>query len=109
MRSSPAERSFHTYSWNHLRASGPAVATSSIEVVPIVDSAYGMPRRWATRTTARSPSWFIIRVNPVGANANGRADGRADHVGGRVDVGHVVQDRRLELQLAEQRAARGAG
>jgi hypothetical protein len=45
MRSSPAERSFHTYSWNHLRASGPAFATSSIEVVPIVDSAYGMPRR----------------------------------------------------------------
>ena len=40
-----------------------------------MDSAYGMPRRWATRTTARSPSWFIIRVNPVGANANGSADG----------------------------------
>ena len=39
MRSSPAERSFHTYSWNHLRASGPAAATSSMEVVPIVDRA----------------------------------------------------------------------
>ena len=39
IRSSPAERSFHTYSWNHFRAPGAAAATSSIDVVPIVDSA----------------------------------------------------------------------
>ena len=73
-RSSPASRSFHTYSWNHFRASGAAAATSSIDVVPIVDSAYGIPICSATLTTALSPSWFIIRVNPVGANANGSSE-----------------------------------
>src|SRR6266496_598666 len=30
-----------------------------------------MPARSATRATARSPSWCIIRVKPVGANRNG--------------------------------------
>jgi hypothetical protein len=35
-----------------------------------------MPTSPATRTTARSPWWCIIRVNPVGANASGSADGR---------------------------------
>lgn len=39
MRSSPRDRSRHTYNWNHLRAPGAAAATSSIEVVPIVDRA----------------------------------------------------------------------
>ena len=45
-------------------------------MVPIVDSAYGMPARAATRATAGSPSVCIIRVNPVGANTTGSADGR---------------------------------
>ena len=35
----PAPRSRHTYNWNHLRAAGAAAATSSMEVVPRVDSA----------------------------------------------------------------------
>ena len=47
-----------------------------MEVVPIVDSAYGMPARAATRATAGSPSVCIIRVNPVGAKTSGSADGR---------------------------------
>ena len=38
-----AARSRHRYSWNHCRASGAAAASPSIDVVPIVDSAYGMP------------------------------------------------------------------
>ena len=42
-----------------------------MDVVPIVDSAYGMPTRSATRATAGSPSVCIIRVKPVGANPNG--------------------------------------
>jgi hypothetical protein len=45
-------------------------------VVPRVDSAYGMPTCSATEATAGSPSWCIIRVNPVGANPNGRVDRR---------------------------------
>ena len=47
-----------------------------MEVVPIVDSAYGMPTRAATRATAGSPSVCIIRVKPVGAKTRGSADGR---------------------------------
>ena len=42
-------------------------------VVPIVDSVWGTPTSCATDATARSPSVCIIRVKPVGANANGRA------------------------------------
>ena len=34
-----------------------------------------MPTRAATRATADSPSVCIIRVNPVGANTSGAADG----------------------------------
>ena len=57
-----------------MRASGAAAARSSIDVVAIVDRPIGMPLRCATRPTAASPSWFIIRVKPVGAKANGSAD-----------------------------------
>ena len=39
----------------------------------MVVSAYCMPARSATRTTAGSPSCCIIRVKPVGANENGSA------------------------------------
>ena len=67
-------RSRHTYSWNQRRAPGAAAATSSIVVVPIVDSAYGIPTCSATVATARSPVWCIIRVKPVGPNANGIAE-----------------------------------
>jgi len=42
-------------------------------VVPIVDRVWGTPISCATDATARSPSVCIIRVNPVGANANGSA------------------------------------
>ena len=41
----------------------------------MVDRAYGMPMRAATRATAASPSVCIIRVNPVGPKANGAAAG----------------------------------
>ena len=44
--------------------------------MPMVDNAYGMPARSATRATAGSPSVCIIRVKPVGANPNGAAAGR---------------------------------
>ncbi len=37
----------------------------------MVDSANVTPARCAARAAARSPSWCIIRVNPVGASANG--------------------------------------
>ena len=56
--------------------SGEASATASGDVVPSVDSAYGMPSRPATRVTAGSPSWCISRVKPVGAKTSGIADGR---------------------------------
>ena len=47
-----------------------------MEVVPIVDRAYGIPTRAATRATAASPSVCIMRVKPVGAKTSGSADGR---------------------------------
>ena len=59
------------YSWNQLRPCGLAAATSSIEVVPIVDSANGMPAAAAAVAPAISPSACIIRVKPVGAMPNG--------------------------------------
>ena len=46
-----------------------------MEVVPSVERAAGTPIRSATRATADSPSCCIIRVNPVGAKAIGRAAG----------------------------------
>jgi len=49
--------------------------TSSIAVVPIVDSANGMPAAAAAVAPAISPSVCIIRVNPVGAIPKGWATG----------------------------------
>ena len=49
----------------------PAAATSSIDVVPIVESANGMPAAAAAAAPARSPSVCIMRVKPVGAMPNG--------------------------------------
>ncbi len=57
-----------------MRPFGAAAATSSIAVVPIVDSEYGMPAASAAVAPAISPSDCIIRVNPVGAMPNGSAD-----------------------------------
>ena len=54
-------------------AAGAAATTSSIEVVPIVDRAYGMPAASAAVAPAISPSVCIIRVKPVGAIPNGSA------------------------------------
>jgi hypothetical protein len=59
----------------------------------MVDSAYGMPRRSATRATALSPSWFMSRVKPVGAKANGMADGCPSIV---VDMSTSATSRRIE-------------
>jgi hypothetical protein len=63
-----------------LSASGAAAATSSIEAVPMVDSENVTPARCAARAAASSPSWCIIRVNPVGASANGSAQCRPSTV-----------------------------
>ena len=46
----------------------------------MVDSAYGMPIRSATRPTADSPSVCMSRVNPVGAKTSGSADGAPSSV-----------------------------
>ncbi|BDD81001.1 hypothetical protein TPB0596_07640 [Tsukamurella pulmonis] len=59
-----------------------------------------MPARVAARTPASSPSVCIIRVKPVGAIANGRADGPPSTVRG-VDLGDVAQDLRVELDVGE--------
>ncbi len=70
-------RSFHMYSWNQCRPSGPpTAATSSIGVVPMVESANGMPAAAAAPAPAVSPSVCIIRVNPVGAMPNGSSERR---------------------------------
>ena len=61
------------YSWNQCRPPGSAIATSSIEVVPIVDNAKGIPAAVAAVAPAISPSACIIRVNPVGAIPKGSA------------------------------------
>ena len=74
-RTSPYEmsRSRMTYSWNQLRPYGFAAFTSSIVVVPSVDSVKGMP---AARP--RMPGDLALglhrRVKPVGAMPKGRAD-----------------------------------
>jgi hypothetical protein len=68
-------RSFHMYSWNQLRPSGLAAATSSGVAVPTVDSEKGMPAAPAAAAPARSPAVCIMRVNPVGAMPNGNAEG----------------------------------
>lgn len=62
------------YSWNQLRPCGFAALTSSIDAVPIVESENGMPARAAAWAPAYSPSVCIIRVNPVGAIANGSSE-----------------------------------
>jgi len=49
--------------------------TSSIAVVPIVESENGMPAFAAACAPAISPSVCIIRVKPVGAIPNGSATG----------------------------------
>ena len=49
--------------------------TSSIEVVPSVDSVNGIPAAAAAPAPAISPSVCMRRVNPVGAMPNGSALG----------------------------------
>ncbi|CAB5008038.1 unannotated protein [freshwater metagenome] len=66
-----ASRSFHIYNWNQLSPFGAAATTSSIVVVPRVESVYGIPNFSPARATARSPSVCIMRVKPVGAKPNG--------------------------------------
>ncbi len=64
-----------TYSWNQLRPWGLARFTSSIEVVPSVDSVKGMPAAAAAPAPALSPSVCMSRVKPVGAMPKGNALG----------------------------------
>ena len=79
-----------------------------MDVVPIVDSAYGIPTRAATRATAGSPSVCIIRVNPVGANTSGSAEGRPRIVVDVSTCGDVLQHPRLELDAGVRLPATGA-
>ncbi len=64
-----------TYSWNQLRPCGLAFFTSSIDVVPSVESVNGMPAAPAAPAPAVSPSVCMSRVKPVGAMPKGSADG----------------------------------
>ena len=75
-------------------------------VVPIVDSVWGTPTSCATDATARSPSVCIIRVKPVGANANGRAARlpRMSRLVSIVDTSCSTDG--LELDPGERRRAR---
>ena len=68
-----------------------------MDVVPIVERAYGMPVRAATRATAGSPSVCIIRVNPVGAKTSGALAGRPEDRRRGVDGRDVPQHLRQEL------------
>ena len=71
-------------------------------VVPMVDSAYGTPISSATDATARSPSVCIMRVKPVGAKTNGKAE-RLPRMSRPVSTRrHVVQHRRAELHPGER-------
>jgi hypothetical protein len=58
-----------------LRPFGLTAFTSSIAVVPMVESENGMPAAAAAPAPAISPSDCIIRVKPVGAMPNGSATG----------------------------------
>ena len=69
-----ASRSFHIYSWNQLVPFGAALTTSSMLVVPRVDSEKGIPNLAAARAPAISPSVCIMRVKPVGAIPTGIAN-----------------------------------
>ena len=79
-----------------------AAATSSIEVVPIVESVYGMPASPAAVAPAISPSVCIRRVNPVGAMPKGSSARGAEHVAAEVDLRDVAEDRRVQLDVAER-------
>ena len=97
------------YSWNQLRPCGAAAATSSIDVVPMVDNENGMPAASAAVAPAISPSVCIIRVKPVGAMPNGSADVRPSTCDGRVDLRDVAQDRRVEGDVGERLPGPGQG
>ena len=62
-------------------------------VVPIVDSAYGIPAASAAVQPAISPSLCIIRVKPVGAMPNGRAERSPSTV---TDVSTFETSRRID-------------
>jgi hypothetical protein len=66
-------RSFHMYSWNQLRPFGFVAFTSSMAVVPMVESEKGIPAAAAAPAPAISPSVCIMRVKPVGAIPKGSA------------------------------------
>ena len=97
-------RSRITYSWNQLRPLGFAAFTSSIEVVPSVDSVNGMPAAPA----APAPAILALGLHQAGEARRGDAERQraraAEHLAGRVDHGHVAQDRRVELDVLERLA-----
>jgi hypothetical protein len=69
-----------------------AAATSSIEVVPSVERAKGMPAAAAAPAPAISPSVCMRRVKPVGAMPKGSALGPPKIV---VEVSTVETSRRI--------------
>ena len=73
---------------------GAAAASASIEVVPMVDSAYGMPTRAATRPTAGSPSVCIMPGEAGRARRPAAARRR------------LPEDRRRRCRRRRRRAAR---
>jgi hypothetical protein len=75
---------------------------SSIEVVAMLDPAYGMPRRPAARATANSPSGWVIRGKPVGAKASKRG-WYAENCRGQLDLGGAAQIAGGELEATERR------
>ena len=96
------------YSWNQLRPfSPPAAATSSIAVVPIVDSENGMP--WAA-AAERAGALALGLHHPGEAgrrDAERQLDALAEHVPAGVDRRDVAQDRRVELDVVERLARAG--
>ena len=95
MSSRLGPRSRQTYSWNQRSASGTAAARSSGEVVPSVDSPYGIPARSATRATAGSP--FVV-------HEPGESGRREDERERR----RSSEDRRRRVDPSRRRAGRSA-
>ena len=76
-----------------MRPFGLAAFTSSMEVVPRVDSENGIPAAPAAPAPAVSPSVCMRRVKPVGAMPNGSADGPPKTV---VDVSTAETSLRMD-------------
>ncbi len=108
MRSLPPARSRHRYSWNHLRAAGASAATSSMEVVPMVESAN-------VRRPVSGPDRRLLAVvmhqpgEPGRCQRERQRPSAAEHRDARVGGAHVAQGHRMELWPGRNWPAPGAG